>query len=143
MALTAFKAIATTRDIAPGKETMSEGKVRVRERLFTDVVESDDDRVAGTNEPLLDLDIDPAAGSGTVSGPFTLTPTTGSGKWVGRLTGELQGGMVVACGVARGTGSLEGSTMRVDFQQIAAHPSTSPVAEPKAFFRMSGHILDS
>jgi hypothetical protein len=142
MALTAFTAVATTREIAPGRESMTDGKVRVRERLFTDVVESNDERVAGENKPLLDLDIDPAAGSGTVSGPFTLTPKNGSGTWVGRLTGELAGGMVVASGLARGTGSFEGRTMRIDFQQIPAHPSTSPVDEPKAFFRMSGYILD-
>jgi hypothetical protein len=142
MRLTPFSAFATTRDIAPGTETVSDGTVRIRERLFTDVVESDSPRIAGINEPLLDLDVDAQAGTGTVQGPFVLKPTDGAGTWEGRLTGKLVNGMVTAWGLARGTGAFEGSVLRVDFQQVAAHPSSPPVAEAKAFFEMSGHILD-
>jgi hypothetical protein len=141
MSLQPFIAFATTRDIDPGAEEVgADGIVRCRDRVFTDVVESDDARVAGVNQPHLALDFDPRDASGRIWGSFELRPASG-GSWVGSLTGNIVGGVVAAKGLAHGTGPHEGWVMRVDFQQVDAHPRTPPCPEPKAFFSMAGHLL--
>jgi hypothetical protein len=140
MSLEAFRAFATTREIAPGTEHAGpDGIIHIRDRGFTDIVESDDPRIAGSNQPLLALDVDPREGSGRLWGPFELTANDGT--WRGELSGVIEGGTVRAWGVAVGTGNFAGRMLRVDFQQVDRHPAASPCPEPKAFFRMQGYIL--
>jgi hypothetical protein len=111
-----------------------------RGMLFTDIVESDDPRVAGINRPRLAIDVDPRDGSGSLSGDFELQLSAG-GSWRGVLSGTIVGGLVRAEGLAVGTGPYAACAMRVDFQQVAAHAGQPPCAEPKAFFEMKGQLL--
>jgi hypothetical protein len=142
MALTAFVATATTCDVAPGSEQLTaQGVLQIRGRTFTDLVESSEPSVAGTNRPTLDVDLNPSRGDGRLSGRFALSPTQSGGAWEGELTGRFESGLVRAVGLARGTGRLAGAVLHVEFRQIAEHPGTPPCAEPKAFFEMTGTIL--
>jgi hypothetical protein len=142
MALTAFVATATTCDVAPGSEQMTpQGVLQIRGRTFTDLVESSEPSVAGTNRPTLDVDLDPSRGDGQLSGRFALSPTQPGGTWEGELTGRFESGLVRAAGLARGTGRLAGAVLHVEFRQIVKHPGTPPCADPKAFFEMTGTIL--
>jgi hypothetical protein len=141
MQLMSFSAFATTRDVDPGTEsTSADGIVQARNRVFTDIVESDDPRVAGINRPRLAIDVDPRDGSGSLSGDFELQLSAG-GSWRGVLSGTIVGGLVRAEGLAVGTGPYAACAMRVDFQQVAAHAGQPPCAEPKAFFEMKGQLL--
>ena len=142
MTLTAFVATATTCHVVPGSEEVTEdGKLRVRDRTFTDLVESSEPYIAGTNRPTLNLDFDPARGDGVVRGRFALSPSSPGGRWEGELSGRFESGLVRAVGLACGTGPLAGSVLHVEFRQIPAHPGTPPCPEPKAFFEMAGTIL--
>jgi hypothetical protein len=142
MPLTAFSATATTCDVAPGSEQMTaQGTLQIRGRTFTDLVESSESYVAGTNRPTLDVDLDPSRGDGRLSGRFALSPTNAGGTWEGELTGHFESGFVRAVGLARGTGRLAGAVLHVEFRQIERPPGTPPCAEPKAFFEMTGTIL--
>jgi hypothetical protein len=142
MPLSTFLATATTCHVAPGSEELSaQGVLRIRGRVFTDVIESAEPRVAGTNKPTLDLDFDPSRGEGELRGTFTLSPTQPGGVWEGELAGSLEGGMVRAAGLARGAGRLTGAVLHVEFRQVPSHPAAPPCAEPKAFFEMTGTIL--
>ena len=142
MPLSSFVATATTCDIAPGSEEINgQGLVQIRGRTFTDLVESTEPAVAGTNRPTLDLDVDPSRGDGSVRGRFVLSPSLSGGAWEGELAGSIEGGSVRARGLARGTGRLSGAVLQVEFRQIPKHPGAPPCAEPKAFFEMSGTIL--
>jgi hypothetical protein len=139
----AFAATATTCAVAPGSQESGEnGIVHVRQQAFTDIVRSRDQRIAGVNKPVLDLDFNPVDGTGTVRGRFTLQPDKAGGAWEGHMTGEIRNGLVTAQGLARGKGSLEGSVMRVDFRQVEKLPGDAPCASPTAFFEMEGSILD-
>ncbi len=102
---------------------------------------SADPRIAGQNQPTLDIDLDPAKGSGTLHGRFTLMPKSGSGTWEGELTGQIEKGLVVASGIAAGTGDLSGEALRVDFRQVEKLATPPPCPDPKAFFEMRGLIL--
>jgi hypothetical protein len=115
--------------------------LQIRGRVFTDVVESSERLIAGTNRPELDIDLDPARGEGSLHGRFVLSPTACAGHWEGELAGELTNGMVRASGLARGGGGLTGSVLHVEFRQRAAHPSTPPCTTPIAYFEMTGTIL--
>lgn len=140
--LTTFVATATTCDVAPGTEEMTgRGKLRIRDRTFTDLVESTEPSIAGTNRPTLDIDFEPASGTGELRGRFRLSPSGSDGAWEGELSGRFEGGMVRATGLARGTGRLTGAVLHVSYRQIPEHPRTPPCAEPKAFFEMTGTIL--
>ena len=142
MPLNSFVATATTCDIAPGSEQVTrQGLLQIRGRTFTDVVESSDPSVAGTNRPTLDLDLDPARGDGQLRGRFVLSPSTPGGAWEGEMSGRFEAGFVRAAGLARGTGRLSGAVLQVEFRQIAKHPGAAPCADPKAFFEMSGTIF--
>jgi hypothetical protein len=142
MTLTAFVATATTCDITPGSEEVTaQGVLRIRGRTFTDLVESTEPFVAGTNRPTLDLDLEPSRGEGELHGSFALSPSRARGTWEGELSGRFEGGLVRAVGLARGTGSLVGGVLHVQFRQLPSHPGTPPCAEPKAFFEMTGTIL--
>jgi hypothetical protein len=140
MALEHVQAFATTGSVQPGTEQMGDdGVLRVRQRLFVDTVESDDPRMAGTNEVLVDLDIRPSDGTGTLAGHFTLI--TADGSWRGELRGALVGGQVRSTGLARGAGAYEGSVLALTFRQVEAHPERAPVDDPMAFFEMQGQLL--
>ncbi len=142
MTLTAFVATATTCDVAPGSEEVTDqGVLRIRGRTFTDLVESSEPYVAGTNRPTLNVDLDPSRGDGQLRGSFALSPSGPGGVWEGELTGRFEGGLVRAVGLARGTGRLAGAVLHVEFRQVPSHPGTPPCAEPKAFFEMTGTIL--
>jgi hypothetical protein len=142
MPLTTFLATATTCHVAPGSEVLSaHGVLQIRGRVFTDVIESTEPRVAGTNKPTLDLDFDPSRGEGELRGTFTLSPTQPDGVWEGELSGSVEKGMVRATGLARGAGRLSGAVMHVEFRQMESHPAAPPCADPKAFFAMTGTIL--
>ena len=142
MPLSTFVATATTCDISPGTEEQTEhGTLKIRGRTFTDLVESTDPNVAGTNRPTLDANFDPARGDGELWGSFTLSPSTAGGTWEGELAGRFEGGMVRAAGLARGTGRLAGAVLHVEFRQAAELPGSPGCAEPKAFFYMTGTIL--
>ncbi|MFQ5967959.1 MAG: hypothetical protein ACE5MI_10160 [Acidimicrobiia bacterium] len=135
-----FTAIATTCEIDPGSEEMDGATLRIRNRVFTDIVESDDPRLAGVNKPTLNLDLDPASGQGTLEGEFVLTPQAVEGTWEGSLTGSLEGGLVRARGQASGTGILQGFDLHVEYEQIKEHPGQPPCEDPQAFFQMWGHV---
>jgi hypothetical protein len=142
MALTAFFATATTCDVAPGSEEMTpQGVVQIRGRQFTDLVESNEPFIAGTNRPTLNLDFNPSAGDGQVRGTFALSPKDPGGAWEGELTGHFESGLVRAVGLARGTGRLTGAVLHVEFRQVPQLPGEPPCADPKAFFEMTGTIL--
>lgn len=143
MELLGFSAFATTRDVEPGRETSgADGRIHARDRVFTDIVESDDPRIAGINEVRLAVDLDPRDGSGSVWGSFELHPSAG-GSWRGSLTGLIVGGIVQAQGLAIGSSDWAGWVMRVDFRQVPAHPGSPPCAEPKAFFEINGRLMPS
>jgi hypothetical protein len=141
MTLEVFSCIATTRDVEPGTEQADASGVHVRGRVFTDVVESSDLRFSGINRVSVEVDIDPKTGKGELRGSFTLRPSGREGAWEGEMVGEIVEGLVIARGLARGTGSLAPAVMRIEFKQLKSHPGTAPVAEPKAFFEMHGLSL--
>jgi hypothetical protein len=139
----AFAATATTCEVSPGSEhSGQDGIVHVHNRTFTDIVRSKDQQIAGVNKPVLDLEFNPADGTGSVHGRFTLQPDKAGGAWEGHMTGEIRNGLVNAKGLARGNGALDGSVMRVDFRQVEKLPGEAPCPNPTAFFEMEGSILD-
>ena len=143
MAITTFVARAATCDVVPGTtEASPDGLLHIKGRVFTDLVESQDSRVAGTNRPTLDIDLNPESGDGELRGSFALKPDAVGGTWEGALQGRFVRGFVQSSGIARGTGALEGSVMRVEFQQVAAYPGQLPCESPQAFFEMQGMILE-
>ncbi len=143
MALKMFMATAATCNVVPGaSETTGDGMLHIRRQVFTDMVESDDPRIAGTNTPILDIDLDPQNGDGTLRGSFTLKPHGADGTWEGELEGRFVQGMGRSSGIARGAGALAGAVLRVEFQQVAAYPGRPPCENPQAFFEMNGMILE-
>jgi hypothetical protein len=143
MTLTRLDAVATTCRIDPGQETRDSSGLHVRGRVFTDRVESADARLDGTNRVTLDLDINPADGTGTLAGTFELDLANRGGTWKGLVAGHFEGGMVVAEGIARGAGTLDHAVLHVEYRQIAQHPGRAPCAEPLAFFSLRGLMLPS
>ena len=143
MGMSALAANSTTCGVEPGDEVMGEdGLLRIRGRVFTDLVHSSDSRVAGTNRLTVSLDLNPEAGTGQLTASFVLTPSKTPGTWEGELVGTLNG-MISATGLARGTGALEGAVAYISFQQVAEHPTGQPACkEPLAFYEMAGLILD-
>lgn len=135
--LSRIKAIATTVSIEPGTEKSDAQGTHIRKRVFTDRVQSSDAAFDGTNRVVLDLDID-SKGAGGLRGKFELTLTNGSGSWNGEVEGHFEHGMVVAEGMARGSGTHEGAVLHIDYRQIAEHPGTPPVDKPLAVFDMKG-----
>lgn len=142
MALTAFVATATTCNVSPGSEELTpQGVVQIRGREFTDLVESTEPYVAGTNRPTLNVDFNPSNGDGQLRGTFALSPKDLGGAWEGELTGRFESGLVRAVGLARGTGRLAGAVLHVEFRQVPQLAGTPPCPDPKAFFEMTGTIL--
>jgi hypothetical protein len=112
MAFTKLGATAATCKITPGTQQQDDqGKLHIKGQVFSDIVESQDPRIAETNKPTLDLDLNPESGEGELSGGFTLRPKTVAGTWEGQMRGRFIKGLVRASGVARGTGALEGSVL--------------------------------
>ncbi len=143
MAITTFTATAVTCDVVPGApEASDDGMQRIRGQLFSDVVESQDPRIAGVNRPLLDLAFDPESGNGELRGSFVLTPSGLDGAWEGELQGRFVQGFVRSSGIARGVRALAGAVLRIEFEQVPADGRASPCETPKAFFDMSGMILE-
>jgi hypothetical protein len=141
--LTRFTATATTCAVSPGSERVGDrGMLHIANRVFSDIVESEDDRIAGTNEPALDIDVDTTTGEASLQGRFKLAPKSGSGSWEGELLGHITGGLVTAAGLAHGKGALERAILRVDFRQVPKLAAPAPCADPKAFFEMDGWILE-
>jgi hypothetical protein len=116
--------------------------LHIRNRVFSDIVECQDDRIAGTNEPVLDIDIDTKTGVAELQGRFNLVPSAKSGSWQGEVRGHISGGLVTALGIATGTGAMEGAVLQVNFRQVTKLSTPAPCADPKAFFEMDGWILD-
>ena len=143
MAQTEFTAVGTTCEVDPGTEEMAGPTLQIRGRVFTDFVESDDQRLAGVNKVTLDLDLDPSTGQGTLEGSFVLSPNSVDGAWEGTLSGNLKEGLVTSTGHAMGTGGLDGGHLHVEFQQVAEHPDQPPCEDPQAFFQMWGHVEDN
>jgi|SRR5437764_106574 len=133
-------AIATTVSIEPGTQEQDGTGMHIRQRTFTDRVESHTMAFDGTNRVTLDADIDPR-GQGTLRGVFELSLTSGDGSWKGELEGRFEGGLVVAQGIGRGGGAQEGGVVHIAYRQIAAHPGKPPIDVPLAVFDMSGVIL--
>ena len=142
MTMTTLDAYATTCSVDPGTESQDAAGVHIRTRVFTDRVEARDARLDGTNKVTLDLDINPD-GSGVLAGTFELTLTSGAGGWLGEVSGRFEGGMVVAEGLARGTGPLAGAVLHIDYRQIPEHPGQPPCATPLAFFHLTGVLLQA
>ena len=141
--LASFSARAVTVSVDPGSERANDdGTLTVRDRTFTDRVRCEDPRIDGVNEPTVSLEIDPAAGSGTLTGTFVLTPEGLDGRWEGALDGALENGLVVSRGLARGSGALEGLILRVDFTQLAESPTDDVPEGALAFFSMAGAVLE-
>jgi hypothetical protein len=143
MKLTSFTASATTCEVTPGSEAPDDkGTLHIKGQAFTDMVESSDARIAGVNTPTLDIVIDPASGMGELNGSFVWKPKAYDGTWEGMMEGQIRQGLVTARGLARGTGTLEGLSLRVDFQQVRESQGQAPCPEPKAFFVMQGLLLE-
>lgn len=138
--LSRVKAIATTVNIDPGSETTGSEGMRIRKRIFTDRVQSVHPSFDGTNRVVLDLDIDPQGG-GVLHGTFELTLTSGTGTWKGEVDGHFEEGMVVAEGMARGTGMHDGAVLYISYRQIKEHPGKPPIENPLAVFDMNGVVL--
>ena len=138
--LNRVEAIATTVRIEPGTERTDDQGAHIRNRTFTDRVQSSEAAIDGTNCVTLDLDID-ARGGGVLRGAFELVLTNGNGAWKGELEGHFENGMVVAEGLGRGTGAQEGAVVHIDYRQIAAHPGKPPVDQPLAVFDMKAVVL--
>lgn len=136
------EAIATTVSIEPGTEDQDDQGAHIRNRVFTDRVQSAESVLDGTNRVTLDLDIEPR-GTGVLRGVFELALTSGQGGWRGEVAGYFEGGLVVAEGMARGTGAQEGAVLHVAYRQIDRHPGKPPVEQPLAVFDMKGVVLDS
>lgn len=83
--LTRIAAKATTCEITPGEERVDGVMLRIRNRIFTDLVEAHAPGLAGINQPALSIALDPQTGEGTLEGRFTLRPGTGDGSWEGVL----------------------------------------------------------
>src|SRR4026209_2918078 len=73
MTMTRLEAYATTSNVDPGTESQDAAGVHIRRRVCTDRVEAQDPRLDGTNTVTLDLDINPADGTGVLAGAFELT----------------------------------------------------------------------
>lgn len=143
MILTTFTAFAASCSVIPGAtQSTDDGRLLIRAQRFTDEVDSQDPRVAGTNTPVLDLDLDAESGAGELHGTFHLQPRTIAGAWEGALGGSVADGRVTSWGIARGTGTLDGLVMRIDFEQLAEYPGEPPCASPLAFFQVRGVILE-
>lgn len=132
--------IACTVAIEPGTESTDARGTHVRRRVFTDRVQSAQPEFDGTNRVTLDLDFD-AQGGGALRGAFELTLSDGRGTWRGEVDGRFENGMVVAEGIARGTGAHDGAVLHIDYRQIKEHPGTPPVPQPLAVFDMKGVLL--
>jgi hypothetical protein len=135
--LSRIRAIASTLNIEPGTEKSDGQGTHIRKRVFTDRVQSSDAAFDGTNRVVLDLDFD-AQGAGGLRGKFEMTLTNGTGTWKGEVDGHFEQGMVVAEGMARGTGAQDGAVLHIDYRQIAEHPGTPPIEKPLAVFDMKG-----
>src|SRR5215218_5668416 len=143
MTLIRLDAIATTCRIEPGREIQDFSGVHVQGRIFTDRVESSDERLDGTNRVTLDIDFNPAEGAGRLEGSFEFDLTSRAGAWKGRVAGRFEGGLVVAEGIARGAGVLDGAVLHIEYLQIANRPGPTPCTEPLAFFSIRGLMLPS
>jgi hypothetical protein len=106
------------------------------------VVDSQSDRIQGANEVTLNIDLDPVKAEGSLEGHFTMSPRVGNGTWRGEVRGSIREGIVMASGIARGTGGLTGAVLRVDFRQVKQLSAAPPCKDPKAFFEMEGWILE-
>ena len=138
--LNRVEAIATTVRIEPGTERTDDQGAHIRNRTFTDRVQSSAATLDGTNRVTLDLDID-ARGGGVLRGAFELVLTNGNGAWQGELEGRFENGMVVAEGMGRGTGAQEGAVVHIDYRQLTAHPGKPPIDQPLAVFDMKAVVL--
>ena len=88
MPITYFIGHAVTEAVSPGTERSKEdGSLSIRDRVFTDILVSTEPTIAGTNIPVLNIDLDPATGTGTLSGRFELRPAAMQGSWNGELSG--------------------------------------------------------
>lgn len=143
MSLTPFQAQATTCHVKPGTETDDDsGVIHITDQHFADIVESSEPRMTGNNSLLLDLDVEPATGKGSLRGTFSFHSKTGDGIWEGELEGLISGGTVTAFGAAKGKGAFVGAILRVDFFQVSERDGPHPCDSPKAFFDMEGFILE-
>ena len=80
MTLTTFAVTAATCDIVSGTEQINDdGMVKITGQDFTDIVESRDARVAGTNTPVLNITFNPESQDGELQGRFVLTPNAVDG----------------------------------------------------------------
>lgn len=136
-----FKASAVTTEVEFGTEQQCAGRLIVKNRVFTDVVRSSDSLIAGTNFPDMNLDIDLETMSGKVHGTFVWQTETVDGQWEGEIVGELSDGLVKAYGLGKGTGTLDGALLRVDFQQVNELGDPPEIDEPLALYEMSGIIV--
>jgi len=143
MGLSHFTASATTCGVEPGEELVGkDGLVHIQGRVFTDLVDSLEPRISGTNRLTVSLDLNPETGKGSLTASFVLTPKLGKGSWTGAMSGSLNG-MITAEGLARGTGDLEGMTAYLSFQQVAEHPAGQPACDDAlAYYRMAGILLE-
>jgi hypothetical protein len=143
MPLIHFRATAATCEVTSGTTTSGDdGMLHLRGQIFRDRVESQEPRVAGTNQPVLDIALNPQDQQGTLRGTFTLKPHAINGAWEGELEGHFVQGLVTSAGMARGTGALAGAVLWVEFRQITAYPGNPPCPSPSAFFEMQGIILE-
>src|SRR5688572_5397132 len=126
MALERMHGFATTVGVSPGSERTDADGLHIRGRIFTDRVESSSGALHGENRVGLDLDVSPDGG-GVLAGTFELTLGDGTGSWRGELAGRLEGGLVAAEGLARGTGGRAGGVVHIEFRQVKEHPATPPV----------------
>ena len=142
MPIAYFVGHAVTEAVSPGTEWSNEdGSLSIRDRVFTDILISTEPTIAGTNIPVLNIDLDPATGTGTLSGRFELRPAAFQGSWNGELSGKIENGLVIASGLAVGCIALDDKTLRIDFRQIEKLPFESPCDDPKAFFEINGMIM--
>lgn len=133
-------AIAGTVSVEPGSEQADAQGMHVRQRVFTDRVQSSDAAFDGTNRVTIDADVD-ANGGGTLRGTFELSLSKGGGAWTGGVEGRFEQGMVIAEGVARGSGSNDGAVLYISYRQVKDAPAALKVEKPLAVFEMKGLIM--
>ena len=101
------------------------------------VVECEDDRIAGINEPALDIEVDTATGEAVLKGRFMLASNVKGGFWDCELRGRITDGLVTAAGLAKGSGTLDGA-IKVDFRQVHQLATPAPCPDPESILRDGG-----
>jgi hypothetical protein len=120
-------ATATLTPMAPRKHWVSDGISHIRDQTQTGPVIGD---IKGSVTVVGRSDVEVATMTGTGSGKFTITVTSG-GSWEGSFEGRFDAGLFSGKLVAQGTGALSGRILRGSISQTA----------PNRIYFLAGTIL--